>query len=75
MQIKDLSINDFKSLIQDTVKETIEQTLTEYLQDPDFDLNLKEEVKKRLIESQEKTKKGEKGIPLTEVIKQLNNLK
>ncbi|NCO73722.1 MAG: hypothetical protein GW795_14915 [Cyanobacteria bacterium] len=75
MQIKDLSINDFKSLIQDTVKETIEQTLIEYLDDPDFDLNLKQEVKKRLIKSQENTEKGEKGIPLTEVIKQLNNLK
>jgi len=74
MQIKDLTIDDFKNLIQDTVKETIEQTLTEYLHDPDFDLKLKEDVKKRLIESQEKTLKGEKGVPLTEVIKQLNNL-
>lgn len=74
MQIKDLTIDDFKNLIQDTVKETIKQTLTEYLHDPDFELNLKEDVKKRLIESQENTQRGEKGVPLTEVIKQLNNL-
>lgn len=70
--IKDLTIDDLKNLIQDTVKETIEQTLDEYLEDADFNKTLKQEVKQRLIESQQKTDQGEKGISLTEVIKQLN---
>ena len=70
--IKDLTIDDLKSLIQDTVKETIEQTLDEYLENIDFNKTLKQEVKQRLIESQQKTEAGEKGISLTEVINQLN---
>lgn len=69
--IKDLTIDDLKSLIQDTVKATIEQTLDEYLEDSDFKQALKPEVKQRLIESQQKTETGEKGISLTEVINQL----
>lgn len=71
-QIKDLTIDDFKNLIKNTVKETVEQTLDEYLEDPDFNQTVKEKVKKRLIESQQKTEAGEKGISLTEVIKKLN---
>lgn len=72
IQVKDLTIDNFKILIKDTVKETIEQTLNEYLEDSDFNKTIKEEVKKRLIESQQKTKAGEKGTPLNEVIKKLN---
>lgn len=71
-QVKDLTIDDFKILIENTVKETIEQTLHEYLEDSDFNKTVKEEVQKRLIESQQKTEAGEKGTLLTEVIKKLN---
>ncbi len=69
--IKDLSVDDLKILIENTVKATIEQTLDEYLEDSDFQQNLKPEVKQRLIESQQKTEAGEKGVSLTEVINQL----
>ncbi len=69
--IKDLSVDDLKNLIENTVKATIEQTLDEYLEDSDFQQNLKPEVKQRLIESQQKTEAGEKGVSLTEVINQL----
>lgn len=70
--IKDLNVNDFKVLVQDLVKETIEQTLDEYLEDPDSNKILKEEVKNRLIESKKKTDAGEKGISIEEAIKKLN---
>ncbi len=69
--IKDLSVDDLKILIENTVKATIEQTLDEYLEDSDFQQTLKPEVKQRLIESQQKTEAGEKGVSLTEVINQL----
>lgn len=44
MQVKELTVEQFKALIEDT----IESTLQEYLGDPDEGLELKDEVIRRL---------------------------
>ncbi len=67
MQIKDLTLDEFKTLIRETVVETLE----EYLDDPDKGLELREEVKSRLGESLDRTKAGKRGIPAEEVAKKL----
>ena len=63
MKVKDLDIPEFKALIQEAIKEKLE----ELLGDPDVGLELKEEVKKRLELSLAATKKGKRGIPLEKV--------
>lgn len=67
MQIKDLSVEELKTVIQQTIVETLD----EYLEVPDEGLELREEVKLRLAESLQKTETGERGIPAEEVAQKL----
>ena len=65
MQVKDLTIEEFKLLIQETVTETLEMLL----KDPDEGKKLKPEVMQELIDSLESTQSGERGISAEEVAK------
>ncbi|WP_068814830.1 hypothetical protein [Phormidesmis priestleyi] len=67
MHIKDLTIEELKALIRETVLETLE----ELLDDPDEGKEMRPEVKQQLIESMRRTQTGERGIPATEVAKKL----
>jgi hypothetical protein len=67
MQVKDLTIEELKLLIQETVAETIQSLLT----DPDEGKQLKPEVKQQLLNSLQRTQAGERGIPAEEVAKKL----
>ena len=67
-KVKDLTVDELKELIQ----QTVEQTIAEMLSDPDEGLQLRDEVKKRLKESQARERRGEQGIPVAAVAKKLN---
>ena len=67
MEVKDLSIDELKLIIQETVAETIESLLN----DPDQNLDLKPEIEQQLRESLEKTKNGERGVPAEEIAQKL----
>ncbi len=67
MRVQDLSIAEFKSLINNVV----EEKLQEMLGDPDWGLELKDEVSKRLQRSLKETQQGRRGIPLEEVAEKL----
>ena len=67
MQIKDLSVEDFKFLIQETVTETVQSLLN----DPDIDKQLKPEVAQSLADSLQRTRNGERGISAEEVAQKL----
>jgi hypothetical protein len=67
MQVKDLTVEDLKSLIQEAVTETIESLLN----DPDEGKPVKVEVKQQLLRSLQKSQSGERGIPAEEVAKNL----
>ena len=67
MQIKDLTVEELKTVIRQTVVETLD----EYIDDPDEGLELREELKSRLAESLRKTEAGEGGIRAEEVAKKL----
>ncbi len=66
MKVKELTVEEFKILIQ----ETIEQKLEEITGDPDVGLELREEITERLRGSLAAVQRGEKGIPIDEVAKQ-----
>ncbi|MBD1858255.1 MULTISPECIES: hypothetical protein [Leptolyngbya] len=63
MQVKDLTTDELKALI----RETIEEILEEYLEDPDQGKALRPEVKQQLLESRKRRENGERGIPAEEV--------
>jgi hypothetical protein len=67
MQVKDLSVEDFKFLIQETVTETVQSLLN----DPDIDKQLKTEVSQSLADSLQQTRNGERGISAEEVAQRL----
>ena len=67
MKVKDLTVEELKVLIE----ETVEEKLQEILGDPDEGLEIKEEVIERLKHSMAAIKKGEQGIPIEQVAKKL----
>ena len=67
MQVKDLTVEELKLLIQEPVTETIQSLLI----DSDEDKQLKPEVKQQLLDSLQRTRSGERGIPAEEVAKKL----
>jgi hypothetical protein len=66
MQIKDLTTDELKSLI----RETISETLQELLDDLDGGRELKE-VKQRLTRLLKQLEAGDHGIPVEEVAKKI----
>ncbi len=67
MKVQDLSIEELKNI----VGEAVEERLRNILNDPDWGLQLKDELKNRLKCSLEETKKGAPGIPLNEAAERL----
>jgi hypothetical protein len=67
MQVKDLTVEDLKLLIRETVSETIESLLN----DPDEGKQIDPDIKQQLLSSLQKSQSGERGIPAAEVAKQL----
>jgi hypothetical protein len=67
MKVKELTVEQLKALIE----ETVEEKLQEILGDPDEGLELREEVIQKLKTSLSAMKRGEKGIPIGQVAKEI----
>ena len=67
MQVKDLTVEELKLLIQETVTETLNTLLT----DIDEGKELKSTVRAELLYSLARTNAGERGISAEEVAKKL----
>lgn len=65
MQVQEMTIDQLKGLIRQTVEETLEQLL----RDPDLGFELKDSVRERLQRSLEETERGVQAIPLEDVVK------
>jgi DNA mismatch repair ATPase MutS len=67
MQVKDLTTDELKTLI----RETIAEALGDLLPDPDEGLTVKEEFKQELLEIQQRRQSGTRGISAEEAMKRL----
>jgi hypothetical protein len=67
MKIKELTIEQFKTLIEDI----IEAKMEEILGDPDEGLELTDEAKIKIEESLAAYKRGDKGTPLEKVAEEM----
>ena len=65
MQVQEMTIDQLKGLI----RETVEEKLEEMLGHPDWGLELKDAVRERLKRSLEETERGVSGIPVDDVVK------
>jgi len=65
MQVQEMTIDQLKGLI----RETVEEKLEEMLGDPDWGLELKDEVHERLKRSLEEAERGVPGIAVDDVVK------
>ena len=66
MKVKELSVEQLIALIQ----EAVEEKLQEILGDPDQGLELREDIKERLKQSLSAVERGERGIPISQVVKE-----
>lgn len=66
-KVKDLTVDEFKTLIE----ETVEQKLLELISDPDQGLELRKEAIARLKRSTAREQRGTKVIPVRQVAKSL----
>jgi len=66
MKVKELTVEQFKGLIQDAIEEKLE----ELVGDPDLGLELREEIEERLRSSLAARQNGQKGVPIDEVARQ-----
>lgn len=69
MQVKDMTVEELKALIRDTVEESLEDFLGEY--DADAGLEIKAEIKQQLLEMRQRRTAGKRGIPAEEVYRKL----
>ncbi|MGB7709377.1 MAG: hypothetical protein WBL95_07520 [Microcoleus sp.] len=67
MQVKDMTVEQLRDLI----RHTVEQCLEEYLGDPDAGLEVKEEVKLKLLESMKRKQAGENSLEPGEVYQKI----
>jgi hypothetical protein len=67
MQVNDLTVDEFKALIRETVRETIEELLA----DPDENQTVKENLKQELLAIQQRREAGSRGITAAEVMQRL----
>ncbi|MGF1567252.1 MAG: hypothetical protein ACFCVD_04135 [Nodosilinea sp.] len=67
MQIKDLTIDEFKVII----RETVEDALQDLLLDPDQGRPLKDSIRQQLLSMQTRHSQGKRAIPLAQVMDEL----
>jgi hypothetical protein len=67
MQVKDLTIDELKTLIRETVMEALEA----FLPDPDQGAMVREDFKQELLEIRKRREAGVRGIPAEEVMEKL----
>jgi hypothetical protein len=67
MPVKDLTLDELKTLI----RETVEETLEEFLPDLDEGKTVKEKFKQQLLEIRKRREKGVRGISTEEVMQRL----
>jgi rRNA-processing protein FCF1 len=67
MQVKDLTIDELKALIRETVIEALEALLP----DPDEGAVVREDLKRELLEIRKRRETGVRGIPADEVMQKL----
>ena len=63
--------SEFKEMIETVVEATVERTLLEMLGDPDEGLEIRSDVRKRLLRQRQDAAAGQYGQRLEDVVRQM----
>jgi len=69
--IVQMTQDEFKEMLEGVVEETVERKLLEILGDPDEGLELRSEVRERLLRQRQEVVGGERGRPLEDIVREL----
>lgn len=69
--IVQMTQDEFKEMLESVVEETVERKLIEILGDPDEGLEIRSEVRKRLLRQRNEVARGDLGRPLEDVVREL----
>jgi hypothetical protein len=69
--IVQMTQDEFKEMLASVVEETVERKLLEILGDPDEGLEIRSEVRERLLHQRQEVARGERGRPLEDVVREL----
>lgn len=69
--IAQMTKGEFKEMLETLLNPLIEQKLLEILGDPDEGLEIRESVRKRLLQQKQAVAAGERGQPFEGVVRQL----
>ncbi|RPI58903.1 MAG: hypothetical protein EHM56_00480 [Chloroflexi bacterium] len=69
--IVQMTQDEFKEMLEGVVEETVERKLLEILGDPDEGLEIRSEVRERLLRQSQEVVGGERGRPLEDVVREL----
>jgi len=63
--------SEFREMLETVVEATVERTLLEMLGDPDEGLEIRSDVRKRLLRQKQDVAAGQYGQPCVDVVRQL----
>ena len=69
--IVQMTQDEFKEMLESVVEETVERKLIEILGDPDEGLEIRSELRERLLRQRQEVARGERGRPLEDVVREL----
>ena len=69
--IVQMTQDEFKEMLEGVVEETVERKLLEILGDPDDGLEIRSEVRERLLRQRQEVVGGERGRPLEDIVREL----
>jgi len=69
--IVQMTQDEFKEMLEGVVEETVERKLLEILGDPDEGLEIRSEVRERLLRQRQEVVGGERGRPLEDIVREL----
>ena len=69
--IVQMTQDEFKEMLKSVVEETVERKLLEILGDPDDGLEVRSEVRERLLRQRQEGMGGERGRPFEDVVREL----
>jgi len=69
--IVQMTQDEFKEMLEGVVEETMERKLLEILGDPDEGLEIRSEVRERLLRQRQEVMAGERGRPFEDLVREL----
>jgi hypothetical protein len=69
--VAQMTMEEFKEMLETVVETTVERKLFEILGDPDEGLEIRDDVRERLLRQRQEVTAGQTGRPFEDMVRQL----